>query len=106
MSRSLWFHVLLSFIFHYLTGSQDSLVRGDNKTDKKRRGDKDRNSMVLGDRSQSESAKDKGSYDKRVAKGHKRQRSWGGNKLLEVEISGERVMDIKVVYFEYVYLTC
>ena len=44
-------------------------------------------SMLISERTQSESAKDKSSFDKR-GKGHKRQRSWGGNKLLEVEGAG------------------
>ena len=44
--------------------------------------------MLLSDRTQSESAKDKSSFEKRSGKGHKRQRSWGGNKLLEVEGAG------------------
>ena len=44
--------------------------------------------MLLSDRTQSESAKDKSSFEKRGGKGHKRQRSWGGNKLLEVEGAG------------------
>lgn len=43
--------------------------------------------MLLSDRTMSESAKDKSTFEKR-SKGHKRQRSWGGNKLLEVEGAG------------------
>ena len=43
--------------------------------------------MLLSDRTMSESAKDRNVFDKR-GKGHKRQRSWGGNKLLEVEGAG------------------
>lgn len=66
-------------------GSQESIGRFDR--DKKKKGDKERNSLLLSDRTHSESAKDKSSYDKR-GKGHKRQRSWGGNKLLEVEGAG------------------
>jgi hypothetical protein len=67
-------------------GSQESIGRFDNKRNKK--GDKERFSMLLSDRTQSESAKDKTSFDKSRGKGHKRQRSWGGNKLLEVEGAG------------------
>lgn len=65
-----------------LAGSQESLGRSD-KSDKRRK-DKERNSVYI-DRSHSESAKDKTSYEKRMGKNHKRQRSWAGNKLLDIE---------------------
>ena len=68
-----------------LLGSQESLGRSD-KGDKKRKGggDKERSSVYI-DRSHSESAKDKSTYEKKMSKNHKRQRSWAGNKVLEVE---------------------
>lgn len=65
-------------------GSQDSLGRPD-KEGRKKKGDKDRNSFTM-DRTQSDTSKDRPGIDiKKGSKGHKRQRSWGGNKLLEVE---------------------
>ncbi len=69
-----------------LIGSQDSLSRPE-KGDRKKKGDKDRNSFIM-ERTQSESAKDRVLVDKKGVKNHKRQRSWGGNKLLEVESGG------------------
>ena len=57
-----------------------------DKSDKKRK-DKERSSVYI-DRSNSESLKDRPSYDKKYGKSHKRQRSWAGNKLLEVEQVG------------------
>ncbi len=76
------------YVVHALTGSQDSLGRPE-KGDRKKKGDKDRNSFIM-ERTQSESAKDRVAVDKKGVKGHnhKRQRSWGGNKLLEVDTGG------------------
>ena len=68
-------------------GSQESIGRFE-RDKRNKKGDKERFSMLLSDRTQSESAKDKSSFEKRGGKGHKRQRSWGGNKLLEVEGAG------------------
>ncbi len=71
---------------HTHTGSQDSLGRPD-KEGRKKRGDKDRNSFTM-DRTHSEGSKDRPD-NKKGSKGHKRQRSWGGNKLLEVDTGGK-----------------
>ena len=68
-------------------GSQESIGRFE-RDKRNKKGEKERFSMLLSDRTQSESAKDKSSFEKRGGKGHKRQRSWGGNKLLEVEGAG------------------
>lgn len=70
---------------HFSAGSQESIGRFDR--DKRRKGEKERLSMLISERTHSESAKDKSTFEKR-SKGHKRQRSWGGNKLLEVEGAG------------------
>ena len=75
----------VSFINVSTAGSQESIGRFER--DKRKKGEKERLSMLLSERTQSESAKDKSSFEKR-SKGHKRQRSWGGNKLLEVEGAG------------------
>ena len=71
----------------WFSGSQESLGRLD-KSDKKRK-DKERASIYI-DRSNSETSKDKAAfYDKKYGKNHhKRQRSWAGNKLLDVEGGG------------------
>jgi len=63
------------------TGSSESLGKLD-KPDK--RSKKDRNSMVM-ERTHSESAKDR--EKKGAGKNHRRQKSWAGNKLLEVDPS-------------------
>ncbi len=82
-------------IYHYPhAGSQESIGRPD-KFKKRRGSEKDRNSIYI-DRSHSESAKDKSSYDRRPPKNHKRQRSWAGNKLLDVE-GGVVIRDVGVV---------
>ena len=75
-----------SFSYPHTSGSQDSLGRPD-KHDRKRKGDKDRNSFVM-ERTQSEGSKERTAGEKKGVKSHKRQRSWGGNKLLEVESGG------------------
>lgn len=78
-------------------GTADSTENlGSSRLDgKKRRGGSDRNSMVM-ERSASESAKDKAAAAERSrgsgGKGHKRQRSWAGNKVLDVE-TADGVMD-------------
>ena len=71
---------------YLIAGSQESIGRFD-RDKRNKKGEKERFSMLISERTQSESAKDKSSFDKR-GKGHKRQRSWGGNKLLEVEGAG------------------
>lgn len=57
-----------------------------DKAEKKRK-EKERSSVYI-DRSNSETAKDRAFYEKKYGKNHKRQRSWAGNKLLDVEGGG------------------
>ena len=72
-----------------------------DKSDKKRK-DKERSSVYI-DRSNSETSKDKASfYDRKYGKNHhKRQRSWAGNKLLDVEGGGAGAGDSSVESCEF-----
>ena len=63
--------------------------------------------MVM-ERSASESAKDKAAAAERSrgsgGKGHKRQRSWAGNKVLDVETAGKTSLVGEINLSSYMYI--